>query len=180
METPAISKKCAMYCRFGQARQLDEKVTRDQVERVENYVDQNGFPVQHDHVHITDHMQKAAIYVRCASPENLEENLNEQIDYCLNFAGAEGISVETRHIYNEGARHTALDRPELKSLIRAAGERDFDVVLVEDLSRLDRRPHQLLACIEELTAMGVDIISVAGKLTINAADINAQGAFDEA
>jgi DNA invertase Pin-like site-specific DNA recombinase len=69
------------------------------------------------------------------------------------------------HIYADQAQSGARsDRPSLGALMSAAHAGEFDVVLVDDLSRLARDNHLMLSIIAELHFDGIRVISVADGL----------------
>jgi site-specific DNA recombinase len=73
--------------------------------------------------------------------------------------------VNPSHIYTDEAKSGALrDRPGLEALCAAARNREFEAVLVDDLSRLSRDNHFLLTLYAELRFHGIRIVSRADSL----------------
>ena len=108
---------------------------------------------------------KAAIYTRYSSDNQRPESIDDQIRACQELAHARGYVVDLTHIYKDEAKSGALkDRPALETLLAAARARQFEAVLVDDLSRLSRDNHFLLTLYAEFRFNGVRIISRADSL----------------
>jgi site-specific DNA recombinase len=76
-----------------------------------------------------------------------------------------GATSSIRCTYKDEARSGALrDRPGLEALLASARARQFEAVLVDDLSRLSRDNHFLLTLYAESRFNGVRIISRADSL----------------
>jgi len=108
---------------------------------------------------------RAAIYARYSSENQRPESIADQVAACRRLAGERGFSVLEDHIYADQAQSGARkDRPALNALLVAAGERQFEVILVDDLSRLARDNHLMLTVMAELQFEGVRVVSVADGL----------------
>ena len=108
---------------------------------------------------------KAAIYARYSSENQRPESIEDQVRECQQPAAARGYTVDPAHIYTDAAKSGTLnDRPGLEALLSAAGARQFEAVLVDDLSRLSRDNHFLLTLYAEFRFNGVRIISRADSL----------------
>src|SRR5215831_1564723 len=108
---------------------------------------------------------KVAIYARYSSDNQRPESIEDQIRGCQELAAACGYSVDPTHIYRDEAKSGALrDRPGLAALLAAARVREFEGVLLDDLSRLSRDNHMLLTLYAEFRFNGVRIISRADSL----------------
>ena len=88
------------------------------------------------------------------------------------------------HIYADRAQSGALkDRPALRSLVEGAHRQVFDVLLVDDLSRLARDHVFMLSLVADLRFVGIRLVSVADG--VNTADehailsIRIRGIFNE-
>ena len=69
------------------------------------------------------------------------------------------------HVYADYAQSGAfLERPELRRLLDAAGQRLFDVVFVDDLSRLARDNTYMLSMLADFRYEGIRLISVTDHL----------------
>ena len=107
----------------------------------------------------------AAIYARYSSENQRPESIDDQISACRKLAGARSITISEDHIYSDQAQSGARsDRPALAALMTAAQSGEFDVVLVDDLSRLARDNHLMLSIIAEFSFEGIRVISVADGL----------------
>ena len=73
--------------------------------------------------------------------------------------------VDDAHIYTDmAASGPRKDRTGLNTLLQAASGRQFEVVLIDDLSRLARNTLLMLTVLEELRFNGVRVLSVADGL----------------
>ncbi len=105
---------------------------------------------------------RAAIYARYSSENQRPESIIDQISACKRFAIQHGHTVLDEHIYADEALSGARkDRPSLKALTEAASSGDFEMVLVDDLSRLARDNYLMLTIMAELEYEGVRVVSVA-------------------
>lgn len=105
---------------------------------------------------------KAAVYARYSSENQRPESITDQVSACRRFAAQHGHTVLDDHIYADEALSGARkDRPSLKALIDGASSHDFEMVLVDDLSRLARDNYLMLTVMAELEYEGVRVVSVA-------------------
>ena len=82
---------------------------------------------------------RGAVYARYSSENQRPESIEDQIGACRRLASQRGFSVLEDHIYADQAQSGARrDRQGLSALVAAAQNGQFDVVLVDDLSRLAR------------------------------------------
>lgn len=126
----------------------------------------------------------AAIYARYSSENQRPESIDDQISACRRLAGDRGLAISDDHIYADQAQPGARsDRPALAALLAAAPAKQFDVVLVDDLSRLARDNHLMLSIIAELSFEGIRVISVADGLDSDDEEstlaIQVRGIFNE-
>jgi site-specific DNA recombinase len=107
----------------------------------------------------------AAIYARYSSENQRPESIDDQVSACRKLAKLSSLTISDEHIYADQAQSGARsDRPALAALMTAARTGEFDVVLVDDLSRLARDNHLMLSIIAELHFEGIRVISVADGL----------------
>jgi site-specific DNA recombinase len=93
----------------------------------------------------------AAIYARYSSENQRPESIDDQISACRKLAKLQLLSISEEHIYADQAQSGASSgRPALAALMAAARASEFQVVLVDDLSRLARDNHLMLSIIAEL------------------------------
>ena len=108
---------------------------------------------------------RAAIYARYSSENQRPESIEDQTGACRRLASQRGFTVLEDHIYADQAQSGARrDRRGLSALLAAAQNAQFDVVLVDDLSRLARDNYLMLSVIAELHFEGVRVVSVADGL----------------
>ena len=108
---------------------------------------------------------RASIYARYSSENQREESIDDQIASCRRAAAARGWVVLEDHVYADAAHSGAShDRPALLQLLEAAKRQLFDVLFVDDLSRLSRSNLYLLVTLADLDYAGVRLVSVADSL----------------
>jgi len=108
---------------------------------------------------------RAAVYARYSSENQRPESIEDQVAACRRLARERGFAILDDHIYSDQAQSGARrDRLGLSALIAAANNRQFDIVLVDDLSRLARDNYLMLSVIAELHFDGVRVVSVADGL----------------
>ena len=108
---------------------------------------------------------RASIYARYSSENQRPESIDDQVRACQTLAASRGYSLDPSHVFSDEAKSGALrDRPGLEALCAAARNREFEAVVVDDLSRLSRDNHFLLTLYAELRFYGVRIISRADSL----------------
>ena len=127
---------------------------------------------------------RAAIYARYSSENQRPESIEDQISSCRKLIKERQFTVDQAHIFADEATSGAReDRPGLAALRAAAVDGDFQVVLVDDLSRLARNTLLLLSVLEELRFVGVRVVSVADGLDTDDQDatvgIQMRGVFNE-
>jgi site-specific DNA recombinase len=72
------------------------------------------------------------------------------------------MTVEDAHIYvDEAISGSIINRPGLSALERAAENKEFEAVVVDNLSRLSRSNHQMLTMVLKFNYLQVKIISVS-------------------
>lgn len=104
---------------------------------------------------------RVAIYARYSSDNQRKVSLDDQIRQCKEFAEKESFQIDETHIYKDGAISGAIeDRPELKKLEAAAKTQQFDVILVDDLSRLSRDSAYMSTFLKRLDYWGITLCSV--------------------
>ncbi len=105
---------------------------------------------------------KVAIYARYSSENQSEKSIDDQIRVCKNYARDNDMSVKNRHIYiDEAISGSIINRPALQSLQIAAENKEFEAVMVDDLSRLSRSNHQMLTLVLKFNYLQIKIISVS-------------------
>lgn len=108
---------------------------------------------------------RAAVYARFSSENQREQSIEDQIRVCKEFAKRDGITVLENHIYFDEAQSGSIrSRTGLEALKRAAEDKQFDAVLVDDSSRLsrDNQHFNTLLCLFQY--WGISLISVGDGL----------------
>jgi len=127
---------------------------------------------------------RGAIYARYSSENQRPESIDDQVSACRKLADARGYVVDEAQIYTDVAASGARkDRTGLNALLGAAERHEFDVLLIDDLSRLARNTLLMLSVLEELRFNGVRVLSVADGLDSNDEEANVgiqvRGIFNE-
>jgi site-specific DNA recombinase len=107
---------------------------------------------------------RCAAYSRVSSDRQNPLSIDDQIRKCKEFAGHERWRVLEEHIYSDEAiSGTTDDRPGLQRLLAALKQRPcpFDVLLVDDTSRLSRNAKDTLTIYEKLTFAGVRLVAIS-------------------
>ena len=108
---------------------------------------------------------RAAFYARYSSENQRPESIEDQVLACRIAGKERGFVVLEAHIYTDHAQSGAIaTRPGLIALCEAAKQHLFDVVLVDDLSRLARDNALMLLLLNDLEYNGVRVVSVADHL----------------
>ena len=110
-------------------------------------------------------MRKVAIYARFSSDQQSPTSIDDQISACERYAKINDMCIDSNHVYFDAATSgSLLERQGLNKLLKAAKDRSFDIVLVDDLSRLARSSAQIDTHIKRLAFMNITLISVADNL----------------
>ena len=105
---------------------------------------------------------RAAIYARYSSENQSEKSIDDQIRVCRNYCKEHEITISEEHIYvDEAISGSLVNRPGLQALERAAENKEFEAVVVDDLSRLSRSNHQMLTLVLKFNYYQVKLISVS-------------------
>ena len=107
---------------------------------------------------------RCAAYARYSSDLQSPTSIEDQIRKCREYAVAHGFQFLDDHIYvDQALSGVGADRPGLARLMSAAVSqpRPFDIILVDDSSRLSRSTKDALAIFERLNVCGVRLIAVS-------------------
>jgi site-specific DNA recombinase len=107
---------------------------------------------------------RAAIYARVSTEMQSRASIDDQIRKCSQYADSHGLKVLEDHVYRDENRSgTGMDRPSVQRLLQSAEhkEKQFDVILVDDQSRLSRRTENILSICRRLEFADVQLISVS-------------------
>src|SRR5258708_20797696 len=108
--------------------------------------------------------RRAAIYARISTDKQNPLSPADQERKCREYADRNGIAVVDTHVYvDEGLSGVGMDRPSLQQMVRAAlsPAKPFDVILVDDTSRLSRSTESVLSIYRKLNFAGLQLISVS-------------------
>src|SRR5215471_5540946 len=107
---------------------------------------------------------RCAIYARYSSDQQSPLSINDQVRKCREYAQQQGWSVLDAHTYTDAEISGAgTDRPGLQALLRTAQRRPraFDVLLIDDTSRLSRRQADQANIIDQLRFFGFRLVAVS-------------------
>ncbi len=111
---------------------------------------------------------RSAIYARYSSEKQNSLTIDQQIRKCREYADRHGLCVLDGHVYTDEAISGATDdRAGLQRLLSVAQlePRPFDVILVDDTSRLSRKLLDSLRIFEQLQFTGIRVVFVGREST---------------
>ncbi len=105
-------------------------------------------------------MKRAALYARYSSDLQTDRSIEDQIALCTDYAAKQDLTVTT--IFHDRARSGAsiMGRDGVLSMMDAARDGAFDVLVVEALDRLSRDQEDLAGIYKRLTHLGIEIRAV--------------------
>src|ERR1017187_7105584 len=107
---------------------------------------------------------RCADYARYSSDRQSHASIQDQLRKCREFAEQREWKFQGEHVYTDQALSGAgADRPGLLKLLAAAAQIPcpFDVVLLDDTSRLSRNIGDIARAFERLSFAGIRIIAVS-------------------
>ena len=107
---------------------------------------------------------RCAAYARYSSDRQSPASISDQLRKCREFANSHGWQFLESHVYvDEGLAGAGADRPGFLKLQRAASSapKPFDVVLLDDTSRLSRNLGDAVRVFERLNFEDIRIVSVS-------------------
>ncbi|MGO4831490.1 recombinase family protein [Rhizobiaceae sp. 2RAB30] len=104
--------------------------------------------------------KRAAIYARYSSDLQTDRSIEDQVALCSDFALKQGLAVV--RTFDDRARSGAsiMGRDGVLSMMDAARDGAFDVLVVEALDRLSRDQEDLAGIYKRLTHIGIEIRAV--------------------
>src|SRR5215831_11573779 len=107
-------------------------------------------------------MTRAALYARYSSEHQKESSIEDQCRNCEQRAAREGWTIVARY-HDKGISGTKDEggRDGYRAMLEAAKARHFDVLLVDDLSRLTRDEAELIKARKRLVFHGVRLVGVS-------------------
>jgi len=107
---------------------------------------------------------RCAAYARYSSDLQSPLSIDDQLRICREYAKSHGFAFLEEHVYvDEALSGVGADRPGLGRLLNAAlsSARPFDVILLDDSSRLARNTKDALGIFERLNFAGIRLIAVS-------------------
>ncbi len=111
---------------------------------------------------------RCAIYARYSSDLQRDRSIDDQIESCRRFATQRNWVVLNQHIYADRAISGAsvIGRTGLLDLLRVVqtSPKPFDYLLVDDTSRLSRKPGEVENIIDQLRFHGIHVFFVSQSI----------------
>jgi DNA invertase Pin-like site-specific DNA recombinase len=110
---------------------------------------------------------RCAVYARFSSDLQRETSIDDQLAAARRFADARGWAVLDAHVYTDHAvSGSSLDRPGIRALLGAVAQKPirFDVLLVDDSSRVSRNVADAVRFMENLTFASVRVIYISQNI----------------
>ena len=104
--------------------------------------------------------QRTSIYARYSSDLQSDASIEDQIRLCSERADAEGWRVANCYT-DAGVSGASLMRPGIQSLMNAAMNGEFDILLAEALDRLSRDQEDIAGIFKRMEFAGVKIITLS-------------------
>jgi len=105
-----------------------------------------------------------AIYARYSSDLQRQTSIEDQIRKCREFGDAQGwVPVKDCIYTDEAISGGSTERPGLQRMLETAlsSHRRFDVILVDDTSRMSRSLPDAVELFNKLTFAGIRVVAVA-------------------
>ncbi len=118
---------------------------------------------------------KCATYSRYSTDMQREASIADQVRNCEKHAQREGWQIIRRYA-DKGISGTKTDRPQYQQMLADAQARKFDIVLVDDLSRLSRDDIETKQSIKRLRYWGTRLIGVSDGFDSDAKGYKVQAA----
>lgn len=110
---------------------------------------------------------RAAIYARYSSENQRESSIEDQVRLCREEAARHGFTVV--HAWSDPETSGQLkERPGLQAMLTAAERGEFDVLLIDDTSRLSRDTSDALHLLKQLQFWSIRLIARADSLDTHA------------
>lgn len=104
-------------------------------------------------------MIRAALYARFSSEHQKESSVEDQYRNCETRATREGWTITARYA-DRAISGTTSDRPDYQRMLKDAKAKQFDILLVDDFSRLSRDSVESEQTRRRLVHYGVRLIGV--------------------
>jgi site-specific DNA recombinase len=103
---------------------------------------------------------RAALYARYSSDQQRATSIDDQFRNCRRRVDAEGWSI-VLEFADAAMSGSDASRPEYQKMLAAAAKREFDVLIVDDLSRLTRDSVEQERTIRRLEFQGLRIVATS-------------------
>jgi site-specific DNA recombinase len=107
---------------------------------------------------------KAALYARYSTDKQRDASIDDQFRECERVARAAGFSIVSR-FEDKGMSGGTADRPGYQALLSAARRKQFNIIVVEDISRLWRNRAEFGPRSAEFEDLGVHCVTAVGDDT---------------
>lgn len=102
---------------------------------------------------------RGVIYARYSADRQRETSIDDQVRNCTQYAERECIAIE--HVYQDKAVSGSVrSRPGYQQMLDSAAAGGFDILLVDDLSRLSRDDYELKGVLRRFTWQELRVIGV--------------------
>jgi len=102
---------------------------------------------------------RGVIYARYSADRQRETSIDDQVRNCTRYAERGGIVIHRVHC-DKAISGAVRARPGYQEMLESASAGGFDVLLVDDLSRLSRDDYELKGALRRLTWQGLRIVGV--------------------
>jgi DNA invertase Pin-like site-specific DNA recombinase len=100
---------------------------------------------------------KAALYARVSTIDK-DQNPETQLLRLRDYANARGMEISPEHVFVDFRSGKTTQRPQLQRMMKAIHQRQFDYVIIVRLDRIMRSTRNLLNLLEEMKAVGVELV----------------------
>ena len=101
---------------------------------------------------------KAAIYARFSTDRQRDASIDDQFRECARVAKAAGLEIVGR-FEDKGISAGTATRPGYQALLAGARQREFEVIVTEDISRLWRNRAEFGPRSAELEDLGINCLT---------------------
>ncbi len=103
---------------------------------------------------------KCAFYGRYSTDMQREASIEDQLRICVQYARREAWEISLR-FEDKGVSGASKARPGYQAMLQAARDKEFEVLLIDDLSRLSRDNVETQQVLRRFRFMGIRIIAVS-------------------
>lgn len=103
---------------------------------------------------------RTAIYARYSGDRQREASIEDQVRNCTKFAERENLTILFSY-YDKAKTGSVSARPSYQTMIEAAKGKKFEVLIVDDLSRLARDDYEMKGLLRKLSLLQIRVIAVS-------------------